>query len=206
MDIVLNTAFNNPNLPVIDRAGFFDDFERPAAASLGETSREGRQWTAFYPSGSLPVVWGTIGDGTAGCLESGGLHQMAVADAQATNGTLSAKFSGDDSDHRRFGLSARVVDAQNWLAVAASSSSADDVRIIQRIDGNQRTLSQGFGPVLEDGDVLSIALNGTAVTLLANGEEILTATCDASLVGVTTHGLYAFSGGLSWWDWIEFTT
>ena len=41
IDIILDTLFNNPNLPLDPVLGFFDDFNR-ADGPIGVTSGEGR--------------------------------------------------------------------------------------------------------------------------------------------------------------------
>src|SRR5699024_6868417 len=94
VDIVLNTVFNNPNLPIIPVPGFSDGFNRPVADSLGETDT-GKPWVVI-DSGSTTSTWGTYGNGTAGMKSASSAYHLAVANALTSDGVLRAKVSSFD--------------------------------------------------------------------------------------------------------------
>src|SRR5699024_9211223 len=116
MDIVLPISFNNPNLPIVQRPGFRDDFNRTAADVLGTTT-DGKPWTV-YDYGSTSSVWGTYGDGTAGMKSASSARHLAVVDALTPDGTLTATFRTTDEAARRPGLTIRATDANNYIQIA----------------------------------------------------------------------------------------
>lgn len=204
MDIVLNTYFNNPKLPVVPLPGFVDDFNRPAADTLGETL-DGKAWSLHSYSNSH-AVWGTYGDGTAGMKSSGPYFHLAVADALVANGTLRATVSAIDetAENNRAGLAVRATDANNYISIAAIDPTNDRLAIQKRIDGsvsNVATAEQSLAP----GDQLAVNLRGSSVEVILNGATILSAAIP-EFTDVSNHGFYAFTGSAITWDHVEFVT
>ena len=200
MDIVLNTNFNNPNLPVVAIPGIVDSFNRPAADILGVTE-DSKTWEILN-SGTTSSVWGTYGDGTAGMKDSSSQYHLAVADALSSNGTLTAVLETVDGSTRRPGLAVRVVDNDNWINIAPISNTDNRVRVTTRVAGIS-TSDATIGPVMEAGDTLTVVLDGPSITVMVNGVQVITAS-DPNHINATKHGLYAFTGAIGTWDSIEF--
>lgn len=201
MDIVLPVRFNNPRLPVVERPGYYDDFDRPEADTLGSTSN-GRRWETLTNTGAL---WGTTGTGAAALQSSGSQFHAAVADALTADGTLTTTIEDVDQSapNRRFGLAFRAQDWDNLTILAPVSSSNHELRISDRVDGVTTALS-GIGPVLSTGDTVTVRLDGTTVTVEVNGANVLSQTITAR-ASATKHGLYAFADAGGRWESIEFT-
>lgn len=195
MDIVLPTRFNNPNLPVIQRPGFSDTFNRPPADSLGSTN-DGKVWDYF---GFVP--WKIIAPGHASGLAS---SSHAVVDALTANGTLSTvigKAAGASAD-KRSGLVFRMLDRDNYLYVCPNTSNV--LTFYGRI-GNVTAFSQAVtGHTLATGDTLSVVMAGTQITIRRNGADIATRTV-TELAGQTKHGFYGNASSDAEFDSIEFT-
>jgi len=203
VDIILNTSFNNPNLPVMPLPGFFDDFDRDEADVLGQTV-DGKLWKIFNP-GTTSSVWGTYGDGTGGMKSSTVQHHIAAVDALTANGTLTAHLASFDetAPTRRFGLAVRVLDANNYVVIAPISHTGQSMRIAYSINGSLQ-LTDDRGPDLAPGDTVSATMLGDTITASVNGTQFATATIPELSHG-TQHGLYSFYESVSAWDMIEFT-
>lgn len=200
MDIILNTVFNNPNLPIIPVPGFSDGFNRPVADTLGETDT-GKPWVLF-DSGTTSSIWGTYGDGTAGMKSASSAYHLAVANALTPNGSLVAKLSTYDAAQRRPGLVIRAKDKDNFISIAPASATVHEMRLAKRVAGVTTTLT-GSGPAIAAGDTVTITANGPTVTVSVNGVQALTADIP-ELADATLHGMYAFTGAIGAWDSIEF--
>lgn len=201
MDIILNTKFNNPNLPVATLPGFTDSFDRAAADTLGMTD-DRKPWHVI-DSGSSTSTWGTYGDGTAGMKDSSSKFHAAVADGLAANGTLTATLATYEAATRRPGLAIRATDSNNMIYIAQASASAHALRLANRVGGQTTTLPES-GPELVAGDTLKVEFNGPTITVRVNGTTAFTVNI-ADNLSATSHGLYAFTGALGAWESIEFT-
>lgn len=203
MDIILPTRFNNPNLPIVQRPGFADDFNRPAADTLGVTSGEARPWQTF-DIGANPSVWGTHGDGTAGMKTAGSSWQLAGVDALTPDGTVTATLASIGGTTSRWGgLALRILDGDNHLRVTEVSSTDGRIALTQRVAGSNSSLGVST-EVAAAGDTLSVAMSGSQIIVSRNGEQIITAT-SSSFLDQTVHGFYSNSAAVSAWDSIEFT-
>lgn len=201
MDIILPTSFNNPNLPVVQRPGFTDDFERASADTLGTTD-DGKAW-ALLDIGSNPSVWGPNGDGTASLKTASSSYQSVVADGLASDGTVTATIATVGANNERWGgIVIRALDERNYLYVSETSSTDQRIMLRERVDGSSNNLA-GPATALQSGDVLDVTVNGTAIEVSLNGDSILTAT-SSNFTGETRHGFYAASGTVSSWESIEF--
>lgn len=200
MDIVLNTVFNNPNLPLVPVPGFSDTFNRATADTLGSTPG-GKPWILF-DSGTTSSTWGTYGNGTAGMKTSSSAYHLAVANALTPNGSLVAKLGTYDAAQRRPGLVIRAKDKDNFISIAPASSTVHEMRLAKRVAGVTTTLTGG-GPALVAGDTVTVVANGSTITLSVNGVQALTASIP-ELVDATMHGMYAFTGAIGAWDSVEF--
>lgn len=194
MDIMLNTLFNNPNLPLVPMLGFTDSFDRAAGSSLGTTD-DGKAWTYF---GLEP--WTITADGHA---SSDGAGTFAVVDALTPNGTLTTTVGREASEggDYRSGLAMRAVDSSGYVGVYPNTSGTLTLYVRA---GNAPVSSQQIsGTTLATGDTYSMTMVGTQLTVTYNGSEVLTETVTHH-ADVTTHGLYATSGSDTEWDSISF--
>lgn len=202
MDIILPTRFNNPNLPIVQRPGFADDFDRPSANTLGTTD-DGKEWT-LLDIGSNASVWGPNGDGTASLKTASSSYQAVVADGLAADGTLTAQVATVGANDERWGgLAIRALDESNYIYISETASADQRIMLRERVDGSSNNLA-GPAAALQSGDVLDVTVNGTAIEVFLNGTSILTAT-SSNFIGETRHGFYAASGTVSSWESIEFT-
>lgn len=190
MDIVLDTVFNNPNLPVVQIPGFTDSFNRPAASTLGVTD-DGKEWLSSGTSWSITAE----GRATKG---SGGAR--AWVDGLSSNGTLTAVLAKASAEDQRNGLLFRQQDGNNYLYLCPNTSGV--LTLYARID-NLTALSKTItGVTVGSGDTLSVIMLGPQVTVLKNGTQIHVETV-SDLVSNTNHGLYGTGLGAEW-DSIEF--
>lgn len=201
MDIVLNTVFNNPNLPAIPVPGIYDDFERPAADVLGKT-REGKAWL-IHDYGTTSSVWGTNGDGTASMKSSSSGYHAATVDSLVADGTLTGEVGAITAGVRYGGLMLRYQDMDNFIYVGETSSTDQRISILHRTAGTQGNLAVSqHVPVTAD--AISIDTLGPAIIVRVNGAQILSIASD-KFVGKTRRGLYAFTGTNASWKKLEFT-
>lgn len=194
MRIVMNTRYHNPNLPVIPLPGFSDNFNRPAANTLGATSAEGRVWRYSH------TPWVITENDTATNVGGGTAH----VDALTPNGMLSATLATPQHEELRCGLALRVQDAENFIYAVLSSTGAPT--IYSRVNESNTNLGSGPTVTLAPGDVFSAILDGPEITVLINSEVIVSATTELFQTE-TRHGLFAWNSKAdAEWDAIEFTT
>ena len=208
MDIILNTRFNNPNLPVVQLPGFYDDFSGGGGdyTGLGNT-QEGRPWEYAGEPG-----WYQRTEGTAtGAGLIGGLPRSRVAyvDGLSANGIIRARIDLDATADQRFGLLVRYTDLSNYIYLA-QNSTADGIYIYQRQAGAITTLARADGSSLATGDILEARLYGDLIELWLKGGK-LAETSSGHNVNATRHGFSNWNSGVEGtianprWDWIEFT-
>lgn len=193
MDIVLNTQFNNPRLPILERPGFTDSFDRPNGQGLGSTD-DGKPWDYF---GFAP--WDII-DGNATGF---GRSNNAVVDGAAADGTVTAIIASaaSESADKRGGLTLRMIDRDNYLYLCPNTSNV--LTLYGRVNGATAFSQAISGETLSDGDVVGARLAGPLVTVLLNGDVVATRNVP-DLVNATRHGLYSHSACDTEWDSIEF--
>lgn len=194
MDIILPTLFNNPNLPVVVRPGFHDDFDRPAADTLG-TTNDGKTWDHF---GFAP--WKITAEGHAAGL---GTSNHAVVDALTADGTLSAVVgqAASSGADKRAGLVFRMLDRDNYLYVCPNT--ANTLTLYGRIGANTEISQPINGTTLATGDTLAVTMRGEQVTISLNGTVVATRVIP-ELSEQTLHGFYGHTSSDAEWDSIEF--
>jgi len=199
MDIILQTYFNNSLLPQGQRAGTFDNFDRPVGTSLGVTSGDGKLWR--YESNGVTPLWRTSSGGTAVNV-SGDSRNVAYVDALATNGKLSVTAASLGST-RVGGLAFRYQDINNHLFVWQASDTAG-LAIYKRVAGTATKIGDStYVPV--NGDVYEVELNGSNIILRVNGSTKATAT-ESTFLGETRMGLVGTSSSFQMgWDNFSFT-
>jgi hypothetical protein len=198
MDIVMNTTYSSSLLPRVPQPGFSDDFGR-AIGPLGVTSGEGRAWE--FDSNGVAPDWRVTSVGTAS-LFAGAAINTAVVDALTNNGTLTVTASSLGSN-RRGGVVLRCQDAMNNLFLFQSAAGSG-LTLFKRVAGTATSIATS-SYIPANGDVYSVALFNSNITVKVNGATIITAT-DATFQGETRHGLYGTSDALLMgWDNISFT-
>lgn len=191
MDIILDTTFNNPRLPVVERPGFVDDFHRAAGQGLG-TTVDGKTWEA---NGSM---WSITETGRA--TRVSGADSVFV-DALASDGTLTAVLSKTDDENRNGGVIFRRIDDDNYLYYRGHNNGGS--ALYSRVDG-ATDLSQITGDVpLEDGDIIEVTMTGPDIVIRKNGTQVTAVTYEP-LMNATQHGLIATTSAKHEWDSIEF--
>lgn len=186
MDIILNTTFNNPNLPRVELPGFYDDFGpdggTPSPTSLGVTSREHRAWQ--YRADP----WARNDNHTASPTTLG--SQVAYTDAHRANGILRTVIA-DPGPDGIYGLSFRYVDSRNW-AYFAYNPNLGIFLFRAYIDGATPVTYPTATPITtpKAGDTIALDLQGATVRGYHNDHELLVETIDAH-TSATHHGIYA---------------
>lgn len=200
MDIVLNTTFNNPNLPVVPKPGLVDEFDGPEGP-LGSTL-DGKPWTLYMNVESTAFI--RTGNGTAGFSGNGGNDSVAVADALTPNGRLTSRILNVNPENTQTGLCARFVDEDTYLWISGGSAGGP-LRIYESTRSGKNMLGNS-SHVPSDGDDIEVVLNGASVTVYANGSEVTSA--NTALTSGTLHGLHVrgINGPITTeWERIQFT-
>lgn len=189
MDIILNTIFNNPNLPIILRPGLVDGFERPAG-QISKTD-DHKDWDNYNGT------WVTNGDGTAS--GSGAL----IADGLSPNGEVTLtvdSFTSEGGDFR-CGVVFRAKDRSNHFRATLNTSGILTLYVIVDEATSESATASGVYP--QDGDAIGVRLNGDSITLTLNGEVVLTHTTSMYMTE-TQYGLYSRSSNNARFGAIKF--
>ena len=204
MDIVLDTTFGNPKLPIKTTPGFLDWFDRPAAADLGSTD-DGKPWRYDkLATAETPAPWQINADGHA---TSAGNVSGALVDGHAADGTLTAvvakKNAAGGAASPRSGIVFRYVNPTNFLGFYGTSGAAPYLVVVNTSSGAPIVLHT-TNILLADGDQLQAQFEGSAVTVRHNGVDVYSGTISQHLAG-TVHGLaHRASTGYASWRSIEF--
>lgn len=187
MDIILNTKFNNPQLPVVLRPGFVDSFDR-GAGTLGQTD-DRKTWE------QRGTAWVTTGDGAAmGSAE-------VFANALSADGTLTAKLRKVDANgDKRGGVAFRVVDRDNYIRVCPSTSGNLTLYVYE---DNSVVESASTESTLADGDVLAVSGNGASIVVQVNGSTVLVYETERHRTA-TKHGLFSWSANNTEFEHVSF--
>lgn len=187
MDIILNTTFDNPQLPVVLRPGFIDSFDRGADTLIQTDDR--KAWE------QLGTAWGTTGDGAA--MGSG----EVFANALSADGTLTAKLrTADTRGDKRGGVAFRVVDRRNYIRVCPNTSGTLTLYVIEN---GSSVGSTSTGSVLADGDVLEVSGYGASIVVQVNGSTVLSYETE-SYRTATKHGLFSHISNNSEFEHVSF--
>ena len=174
MDIILNTRFNNPNLPVTPLPGFYDDFTSGSPIKLDHTSREERPY--IFNGEAWPIVDGYVTPG----------GRAAAVDGYSNDGVLSTRYVVLGSA-TRVGLVARYT-GESYLWIAPNTSG--NLAIYETISGSNNLIMNSTTKVL-DGDTLQVFLQGPLVQARLNGG--LVDQAQTTLTTGTTHGFFSWS-------------
>ena len=209
-DIILDTVFTNPNLPIAPEPGFFATFDQPDGP-VGRTSVGNRLWvpeslptaTAHWP---LMVASGKAVRG-AGNATTMGTRTAWVVDAEDSDGVLIGKVGalGDAT----LTLALRYVDINNYIAVGCRQSSSSLIyQFVKRVGGTQSTVASTGSVASAGGDVIHVTAAGTSVTVSVNGTTIFGGVRTiADFANSTRHGvlLQSASSGIESWEEVGFS-
>lgn len=204
MDIVLDTTFGNPKLPIKTSPGFADWFSRPAASSLGSTD-DGKAWRYDkLTTAETPAPWQIDADGHA---TSAGNVSGALVDGHAADGTLTAVLARRNATggaaSPRSGIIFRYTNPTNFLGVYGTSGAAPYLVVVNTSSGAPIVVHTS-NILLADGDQVQAEFVGTAVTVRHNGALVWSGTIAQNTTG-TVHGLaHRASTGYASWRSIEF--
>lgn len=187
MDIILNTKFDNPQLPVVLRPGFIDSFERGAGTLIQTDDRK--------PWEQLGTAWGTTGDGAAmGSSE-------VFANALSADGTLTVKLrTADTTGDKRGGVAFRGVDRYNYIRICPNTSGKLTLYVFE---DNSIVESASTESTLADGDVLAVSGNGAYIVVQVNGSTVLSYETERHRTA-TKHGLFSWSSNNTEFEHVSF--
>lgn len=172
-------AFNNPDLPILDLAGFVDTFTRTDAATLGTTETPPRPWVV-EPAATVQGVTGNAGY----AARSGSLGPtIAHAEAAIADGTIDMTMGTFTSGW--VGIAFRAASITNYWRFVTSGALC---RLESVIDGTTAIVGT-YTQAVADGDTLTVALSGSSIAAKVNGATVGTTTSTA-LQDVTSHGIY----------------
>lgn len=189
MDIILNTTFDNPRLPILQRPGFIDSFERDAGTLVN--TEDGKTWE------QVGSAWGTTGDGA---VKGSG---EVLADAMSADGTLTVKLRKVDVDgDNRGGIAFRAIDRNNYIRISHNTSSSPTL-MFYVIENASAAKTESTGVTLADGDVIAVSGQGSTIVIQVNGSTVFTYDTTDYLTA-TKHGLYSHSSNNNEYESIEF--
>lgn len=164
-----------------------DDFNRadatatsPTDGLIGQTTPTGGlTWLNVLGSGAWSVA--------SGAAVANGANRKAGIDTGEADVTFAADVNntGAAADE---GLFLRFTDANNFIAVIVDPGG---YYIQKTVGGTQSNVANGGGPVASGASPrLSVSVSGTAITVHADGVEVVTATItDGALQTGTIHGI-----------------
>ncbi|MFE4078203.1 hypothetical protein [Paenarthrobacter sp. YIM B13468] len=193
LDIVLDTLFNNPALPVVPILGFSDNFNR-ADGALGYTSGENKPWTfSAYPGTDVQAVISGNRMSWTGTTQ----YTVAHVDAGAANGTLKATLAVVDSA-AGMRIAARVTNATNMILVRPDNTAgAEKLTLVKMISGTQTTVATSGTLGSLTGSVIEVVLNGTSISVKRNGVQVISPQTVTELATNTKHGVFINTGSPS---------
>lgn len=197
----LPVLFTLPNMLKRTIYGFEDTFNRPAAPSLGATSREAKPWENSLPTG---VNSGIDASGAAFLAREIGGPVQSVVEANASDGALQVTMKTKTTPGQA-GVVFRWANAQNYLAFSTLASGAGSYRLTKVVANATSVIASTTAVYPANGDVLEVVLDGPLITCFVNGVQVLQAT-DAHNETATKHGLYCTEAATTArWENISFT-
>jgi hypothetical protein len=185
IDIVLDTLFNNPNLPIDPVLGFFDDFNR-ADGPIGVTSGEGRAWSKLnILSGDGSAV---VSSNQAAAAGTTGAYAYTV-DAGTGNGTLSTTITTVSTDGNTR-LLARFQDYDNTLMLTTVTATGR-MQLVKKVAAVSTTIGDiAITSAQVNGKVLEIVMSGTSVSVKLDGATVIGPLTVTDLTANTKNGFY----------------
>ena len=185
IDIILDTLFNNQNLPLDPVLGFYDDFNR-ADGPIGVTSNEGRAWNKLTISAGDGAA--VVSSNQAAAVGTTGVFGYTV-DAGASSGTLSVVVSAVATDGNTR-LLFRCQDYDNTLMLTMLTS-AGRMQLFRKVAGVSTTLADvavSSGQI--NGKLTEVILSGSSVSVKVDGAQVIGPVTVTELQGNTKHGFF----------------
>lgn len=181
IDIVLNTVFNNPTLPVVPLYGFTDTFDRPDGP-VGVTSREAKPWVKHeYPGSDVEAVI------EGGKLKASGTSSWNVwaVDAKTPNGVFRAVFSGLD-ELGGIRVAVRVQNAGRLIFVRFVPNGV--IRLSKFLTSVETTVATSATGTWSESGLLEVSMNDSSISVSWNGVQVIAPQTVTELSGNTNHG------------------
>lgn len=147
--------------------GFTDDFNR-ADGAVGNTVN-GKGWATEGGNGT----WAIASNKAVNTTNSSGTCYL-IADAETPNGTYTVTIGGTGVNG-----ALPIFRYENSTNTLSLLSSGGQILLRKRISNVSTTVATGSGGTWVAGDVISVVLDGTSVTVKKNGVDV------TGLVGVT---------------------
>lgn len=173
-----------------------DSFDRTDSASTLGNADTGEAWTAHQGT------WGISGNTAYDPTNAD--HDHATVDTGETAMVVSVVVSNLSGAHAG-GILARYVDSNNFYLADGSGRLGGEVRLFKRVSGSYTSL--GTSAAFSAGDSLALSCNGSTISVLRNGSQVISVT-DSAVSGTRAglRGGYDNSagGGLSAVRWNDF--
>lgn len=182
MEIVLDTVFSNPALPLTPRPGFVDMFG--AADGPLRYTTDLKPWV--FTSSSANPMW--VRSGGKAVLGPGSPSAAALVDGLASDGVLTQTIGNVGASHKG-SLIFRRVDGSNFLSLAWSHNGTNTgyYRLYKTVSGSLSQVA-ATTTVADSGDVIEVTLSGTSVGVTVNGAAVAAGTvadfADATVFGM----------------------
>lgn len=147
---------------------FADSFTR-ADGALGSTPTGGKPWTV---AGAGAV--GGIVSNVAKLTTVGAVAGTIYVDALVADGTYTIKLAAVGSAAQAV-VAFRFADTDNYLGLARVSGTDFHYRVTKAVAATVTTIAT-LTPLMTDGDVIAIHLNGSAVQIDINSVNVYTGT------------------------------
>jgi hypothetical protein len=179
MEIVLDTNFNNLNLPRVARPGFTDNFNA-ADGNLTYTT-DLKPWV--FASGSANPMW--VRSSGKAVIGPTAPSSVAYVDGLSANGLLTQTI-GSIGSARNAALVFRYVDASNYLYLKWTEGTG--VYRCYKYLAGVTTQVFGTSTTSANGDVIEVTMSGSAISAKINGTAVGSATVTDFLTA-TKHGM-----------------
>lgn len=209
-DVVLDTIFNNPNLPLAPVLLFSDDFNRPNSSDLGVTPVGGLPWQLEAVTSDPSLAWGRILDGAAYVHRGSTNNELRTlfVESGVSDGVLRATLRSEaiTAGNANAVLLLRYVDAANHTTLSPNVGGI--WRLTRRTNGLGGQSAIESGVMAAAGDRLEVTLAGLSIRVRINDVTVLNVDSYPHHMDATKQGFAAVvgSGPSPSWDDISLTT
>jgi hypothetical protein len=163
-----------------------DTFNRADSTSaLGTTTTGAKTWV------QTAGTWGIASN--KAYVSSGTASQVCIAtvDAGVADCTISATMTAGSNSNA--GIAFRVTDALNFYQVDTKVAGGTNVVLFKCVAGAFTAITIPAASAFVSGDIITVVLSGTGITLKKNGTTFASVT-DSTFTTQTKHGLYVEAG------------
>lgn len=159
-----------------------DSFTRADSTSaLGTTTTGSKTWVQTAGTWGIATNKAYVSSGTASQV------CIAAVDATVADCTIAATFTAGAASNT--GLAFRVTDASNFYQVDTHVGGTASIAMFKCVGGAFTAISIPATAAFVSGDVLTVVLLGSSITLKKNGTTFATVT-DSTFTTQTKHGMY----------------